>query len=232
MAYLEKSFIYFGGLKPDIQQNILEALEFTRDELPFRYLGIPLSSKRLSIMQCKRLIDKILTRIKSWTTRFLSYAERLLLVKTVLFSIQVFWSQVFVLPKKGLVVWEAKTAQASWMVQNILKARKTFQRAGLSEQGVTLMETYSIKKLYIVTREDYLEVPWIRLIWNNVGAPKWVFIMYLALHRRLQTKDRIASWANIENLDCPLCQDKLKEIDHTLFKCEYARRVWEKLLVW
>ncbi|XP_070026680.1 uncharacterized protein [Nicotiana sylvestris] len=39
-------------------------------------------------------------RITSWTSRFLSYAGRLQLIKSVLFSIQTFWSQIFVLPKR------------------------------------------------------------------------------------------------------------------------------------
>lgn len=39
-------------------------------------------------------------RITCWTTKFLSYAARVQLIKSVLFFIQTFWSQVFVLPKK------------------------------------------------------------------------------------------------------------------------------------
>lgn len=51
--------------------------------LPVHYLGVPL------ISDCKVLVDRIIARAKSWTSRALSYAGRLRLVKYVLFSIQV-----------------------------------------------------------------------------------------------------------------------------------------------
>lgn len=41
-----------------------------------RYLGVPLSTKRVSILQYQPLIDKIMERILNWTSRFLSYAGR------------------------------------------------------------------------------------------------------------------------------------------------------------
>lgn len=42
---LQKSSIYFGEVKPDVQLQILELLGMEKGELPFRYLGVPLSTK-------------------------------------------------------------------------------------------------------------------------------------------------------------------------------------------
>ncbi|XP_059295648.1 uncharacterized protein LOC132048983 [Lycium ferocissimum] len=95
-----KSCIYFGGVTPEDQQEITQALGFTTGTLPFRYLGVPLSSKRLSIGQCQPLLDKMVGKITIWTTKFLSYAGRLQLIKSVLLAIQNFWSQIFILPQK------------------------------------------------------------------------------------------------------------------------------------
>ncbi|XP_070050256.1 uncharacterized protein [Nicotiana tomentosiformis] len=95
-----KSSVYCGGVNPVLQQQLLDILGFLKGELPFRYLGVPLSSKRLAITQCQPPLEKILGRITGWTTKFLSYAGRVMLIKSILFSIQTFWSQVFVLPKK------------------------------------------------------------------------------------------------------------------------------------
>ncbi|XP_009588818.1 uncharacterized protein [Nicotiana tomentosiformis] len=99
-ANLTKISVYFGGVNPVLQQQILAILGFLKGELPFRYLGVPLSSKRLSITQCQPLIDKMLGKIISWTSKFLSYAGRVMLIKSVLFAIQTYWSHVFVLPKR------------------------------------------------------------------------------------------------------------------------------------
>ncbi|OIT39896.1 hypothetical protein A4A49_55824 [Nicotiana attenuata] len=92
IANQEKNSIYFGGVTEDMQQNIIKCLGFSKGSLPFRYLGVPLSSKRLSVAQCQPLLDKMVGRIKNWTVKFLSNAGRLQLIKSVLFAIQSFWS--------------------------------------------------------------------------------------------------------------------------------------------
>lgn len=65
--------------------------------LPFRYLGVPLISSKLRKVDCLALVEKMTSRVKSWTCRFLSYAGRAQLVKTILFAIQVYWSSLFIL---------------------------------------------------------------------------------------------------------------------------------------
>lgn len=81
------------------QQQILDVLGYIMGKLPFRYLGVPLSTRRLTTLQCEPLI-KMLGKVTSWTSRFWSYAERTELMKSVLSTIQTFWAQVFVLPRK------------------------------------------------------------------------------------------------------------------------------------
>ncbi|KAH0724700.1 hypothetical protein KY284_000565 [Solanum tuberosum] len=92
-----KSCIYFGGVLETTQQEILHQTGFTRGVLPFRYLGVTLSTKKLSVGQCQPLIDKMMGRITNWTVKFLSYAGRLQLVKSVLRTMQTFWTQIFML---------------------------------------------------------------------------------------------------------------------------------------
>lgn len=42
----------------------------------------------------------MLGRITNWTYRFLSYVGRATLIQSILFAIQTYWAQVFILPKK------------------------------------------------------------------------------------------------------------------------------------
>lgn len=86
---------------PEVTQlQILQLTGFIKGLLSFKYLGVPLSSKRLTTHQCKPLLDRMVERITSWTVKYLSYARRLQLVQSVLSSIQAFWAQIFLLPKK------------------------------------------------------------------------------------------------------------------------------------
>jgi hypothetical protein len=69
--------------------------------LPVRYLGIPLSSKKLSAGDCDILIQKNSGRIDSWLSKHLiTFAGRLQLISSVLYSIQMYWTSVFILPKR------------------------------------------------------------------------------------------------------------------------------------
>lgn len=94
----EKSSLYLSGVNPDTRDTIEGILGFNQKTLPVTYLGVPLITKRLTFHNCKPLIDRILSKIRLWTTAFLSYAGRLQLIKSVLFSYQVYWSTMFILP--------------------------------------------------------------------------------------------------------------------------------------
>ena len=67
-------------------------------QLPVRYLGLPLMTKAMSAQDYLPLVKKIRNIISSWTSRFLSYAGRLQLIRAVLMSITSFWSSAFSLP--------------------------------------------------------------------------------------------------------------------------------------
>lgn len=95
-----KSKIYFGGVVILSQNMLMQETSFQIGTMPFKYLSVPLDSKKLSVANCHPLIDRMLCRINHYYTRLLSYAGHLQLVKSVLFAIVNFWLQIFPLPKK------------------------------------------------------------------------------------------------------------------------------------
>lgn len=114
-ANKNKSSIYFGGVRLEEQHDILHQVGFTKGELPFKYLGVPLDTKKLKTIQWYPLVEKIVARIKSWTTKKLSYAGRIRLVGSVLFGIQAYWSQLFVLPAKIMKLIEGHCRSYSFL---------------------------------------------------------------------------------------------------------------------
>ncbi|KAI8555077.1 hypothetical protein RHMOL_Rhmol05G0146500 [Rhododendron molle] len=78
-------------------QNILP---FPEGKFPIKYLGVPLISTSLRSEDCTILKEKNVHRIVSWSNTTLSYGGRALLIQSVLFSIQVYWSTIFILPSK------------------------------------------------------------------------------------------------------------------------------------
>lgn len=93
----DKSKIFSCGVNEAIKNQLLGILGFINEgSLPIRDLVVPLISSRLKKSDCKSLVDRIVTRARSWASKVLSYAGRLQLVNSILFAIQTYW---FILPK-------------------------------------------------------------------------------------------------------------------------------------
>ncbi|XP_060202354.1 uncharacterized protein LOC132630782 [Lycium barbarum] len=92
-ANMEKNSLYIAGVTDLFKAQILEELHLTTGDLPFKYLGVPLSSRKLTINQCLPLVERIITRVKCWSTKFLSYSGRLQLTGSDC-------------SKKALVAWD------------------------------------------------------------------------------------------------------------------------------
>ncbi|CAN1297431.1 LINE-1 reverse transcriptase homolog [Linum perenne] len=94
----EKSKIYVAGLNQEDKRAVIEASGFSRGELPFRYLGIPLTSGKLRRSDCKALLDKITNRVTDWKAKKLSYAGKLQLIDSVVTGTLNYWMSSFILP--------------------------------------------------------------------------------------------------------------------------------------
>lgn len=81
-----KCKVYFGGVDLYTQQEILNKTGFGLGMLPFKYLGVPLDSKKLTIQRCLPLLEKIVVGFKHWSAKLLNYSGRLQLIKSVIFS--------------------------------------------------------------------------------------------------------------------------------------------------
>lgn len=91
---------------------------------------------------------------------------------------------------------------------------------------------FSIKAMYSELQGIYPEVYWKRLICNNRVTPKSLFILWMALHRRLATKDNLIRWG----INCcafrPLCMSVDESIDHLFFQCSSSSDVWCRVMKW
>ncbi|XP_049406058.1 uncharacterized protein LOC125869643 [Solanum stenotomum] len=306
-ANLNKSSVYFGGVSLYDKDLILQHLGFVGGELPFKYFGIPLSTKKLKLIQWQPFIEKIVSQITSWTTKKLSYAGRVQLVQTVLFGIQSYWSQMFPLPskvvqiikaycrsyvwagtntinKKTLIAWDTvcspksvggfniinlllwnkaaiaklywdlthkqdsvwirwihayyfKTQnpstmvtpqQACWMIKKIMEARRFWAL----DSGSNISGKRILRQNYLELLGNRARVPWKVTMFSNTPRPKAVFIMWVQLHAKMLTKDRLRKWGLEINPTCVLCNQEDETWDHLFAQCEFTMHVWAKMLLW
>jgi hypothetical protein len=108
---------------------------FGEGKLPVRYLGVPLISKKLN--DCKPIVERSTTRTDSWSSKFLSYAGIFQLIKSVLFSLQMYRTIMFILPKKVIKAMEQKLT--SIFISLIIKFRKSFIQNNLVNQQQSQM---------------------------------------------------------------------------------------------
>lgn len=93
-----KSNIYMAGVKPDESEIILSDSQLILGDMPFRYLGIPLSATRLPAKHYKPLVDKLESYVNSWSAATLTFAGRLELIRSVIQGVECFWLGIFPLP--------------------------------------------------------------------------------------------------------------------------------------
>lgn len=163
-----------------------------------------MSTKRVSIVKCKPLLDRMLSRITSWTTKFLSYAGRAQLIKSVLYAIQMFWAQIFALPKKVIQAVENMCRRFLW-TGNIETSRKALVAWDKlcwpkASGGMNFLDIYTWNKAAIgkllwnlCQKKDKLWVVWIHSyygkpgIWNiQAQQASWVIQRILKAAKHLQ----------------------------------------------
>ncbi|XP_058776141.1 uncharacterized protein LOC131650448 [Vicia villosa] len=291
-----KCQIYLGAVDEVTSRNILESTGFNRGQLPFKYLGVPLSSKKLSICHYLPLIDKIMCRIHHWSSRLLSIASRFQLVKAVSFAIANYWIQCFPIPKavikkinascrafvwkevckpkrkggwnvldleewnkiamvkllwdlvkktdsmwvlwihtyfiKGKDIWTIdKSMQNSWIVNNVLKAREKVDAVPHSWQAAMDTGCFKMSKFYKEILQDNVDMNWNPLFDCNKARPRALLFLWLACHRRLATKERMAKFGFITELQCCFCRSP-ENIDHLFFSCVAMNDIWANVLKW
>lgn len=167
-----KSCIYFGGVPDAVKQDILEVSGMVEGRLPFKYLGVPLSDQKLTRMQCQPLLQKILQRINCWASKLLSYAGRVQLIKSVIFGVQMFWSQVFVLPQKVLkeiqiacrtFLWTGKAITSKRAMVAWEKVVLPVHAGGLNIINLEVWNKAAIGKL-LWSLNQHKDIIWIRWV--------------------------------------------------------------------
>ncbi|XP_074278575.1 uncharacterized protein LOC141602169 [Silene latifolia] len=94
-----KTNAFFNGVPNWIKKDILQISGFQEGHLPFRYLGVPITCGRMSKSDCCILVEKFISKIRSFGTKKLSYSGRLVLVSSVLTALYNYWVNIFVIPK-------------------------------------------------------------------------------------------------------------------------------------
>ena len=71
---------------------------------------------------------------------------------------------------------------------------------------------------------------WASVIWSSCTPPKYLFVLWLAIRGRLQTRDRLL-FLNIDR-GCQLCGHDSELVHHLFFTCPFSLVVWREVRLW
>ncbi|XP_022852728.1 uncharacterized protein LOC111374304 [Olea europaea var. sylvestris] len=208
--------------------------------LSIRYLGVPFISTKLRALDWKVLVDRIITRAKSWTYRALSCASRLQLIKSILFSIQRpgdcswTWRKILGLrdirrDKMKFRISNSRRASLwfdNWHplgpLENIIGER-IIHESRLSKQAkvADIIEgnTWSWPSTRSsITREDVLR-----------GVDDVHGVFSLTIQGGLYTQTKLIRFVLIQSMHCVLCCCSDEDLDQLFFACPYSERIWHSL---
>jgi hypothetical protein len=93
-----KSELFCFGKAKDYQEDYKDIFGCTIGALPFKYLGIPIHFRKLTIKEWKIIEDRFEKKLDSWIGKILSYGDRLVLINSILTSLQMFLLSFFQIP--------------------------------------------------------------------------------------------------------------------------------------
>jgi len=193
---MEKSTIFSAGLSSTSRAQLHTHFPFEVGELPIRYLGLPLVTKRLSSVDYAPLIEQIRKRIGSWSSRFLSFAGRFNLISSIIWSSCNFWLSAFQLPRACIQEIEKLCSSFLWSGTNLnsKKAKISWNQVckPKSEGGLGLRslkeanDVCCLKLIWrIISHGDSLWVKWVEhnllkreIFWTvkeNANLGSWIW---------------------------------------------------------
>ncbi|KAG7541208.1 Reverse transcriptase zinc-binding domain [Arabidopsis thaliana x Arabidopsis arenosa] len=207
-----KSEIFFGGYN-DTEVGVLSALSGIKvGSFPTRYLGLPLNPKRISFATLQPFLEKITSKLHSWTSKFLSFAGKIRLISSVIYGMVNFWSAVFNLPKKFYEKVDSLCASFHWKnkVGSAVGARVAWKDVCKPKEEGGL----GIRRL-----EDFQVVFQLKLIWIFFASAGSLWVAWLkgnVFHRKsfwvLEDSQRLSRTVK--------CMLKLKPLLKDFLQCE------------
>ncbi|XP_074298263.1 uncharacterized protein LOC141629103 [Silene latifolia] len=244
-----KSNMYSNGVEESTMIMLERISGMRRGKIPFKYLGVNITPKRLGVEDCHCLIERISARIQGLGARKLSYAGRVVLIKSILSTLHNYWACIFILPKtiinrieamyrkflwhgndsKGssaLVAWDQEWFDykpgvgASWAWKKICWVKDIIKPLLLTQRT----DTYVIKQGYQWLVEEGTDKEWHPWISNSLIIPRHKFTIWLTAHKRLLTMDRLMRMGIVQSNICYFCGAAAESMDHIFFQCTFSNR--------
>ncbi|XP_074277944.1 uncharacterized protein LOC141601549 [Silene latifolia] len=147
-----------------------------KGRVPFKYLGVSVSPKRLSVLDCDCLVAKVTDRIRAMGSRHLSYAGRAVSIKSIFSTLHNHWARISILPKTVLrkigaicreFLWHGKESRDNTSLVAWEKECRPKKQRDLGFKNLILWNVATLTKYvwWIENKEDHLWVKWVHAVY-------------------------------------------------------------------
>jgi hypothetical protein len=169
-----KSEVIVMGVSGQEQSRVANLLNCKEGEFPFRYLGFPISDKKLTIVELEPIVATVGSRVDPWQGRFLSSAAHLILIDTCLSSMPLHSMSLFLLPDgthagfdkhRCMIFWEGTGEKRKQHWVNWHEVCQPKDQGGLGITNTRIMNiALLVKWIWRLFKEAPEDTLWHRII--------------------------------------------------------------------
>ncbi|KAL9682840.1 hypothetical protein QQ045_014650 [Rhodiola kirilowii] len=186
--------------------------------LSFKYLGIPLEGHALQKKNFEPIIERMMSCINSWSSKLLSYACTLILVKHVL---DLVLEREAWLPGKSFVSQRRKESPFLDVEEDFEIACNSKEVCGYLSGVLAYIDIghdndFQVSSTYKLLASVGDLNPWADLVWGKLSPPKYSFCCWLSSQNKLPTLDRLKSNDEVARTCC-WCEEVPESNNHLFF---------------
>lgn len=111
----------------------------------------------------------------------------------------------------------AMRSNTSWILKTIWKMRPIVYFMPIWNSLVH-DNKFQTRKVYAGFNNTLHEVSWRKVFYNNSARHRALFILWMACHERLATKERLMRFEMVDDDNCCFCRDR-ETLNHLFFQC-------------
>ncbi|XP_010490042.1 PREDICTED: uncharacterized protein LOC104767758 [Camelina sativa] len=193
-----KTELFLAGVN-ETESFAITQYGFPQGSLPIRYLGLPLMSRKLKLIEYAPLVEKVKKRFTMWDVKSLSFAGRLQLIVSVITGTMVFWMSTFKLSRGCIREIKSLCSRLLWSggIENYHKAKVSWSKVCLpkSEGGLCIRRftewntALNLKLIWLLfTASGSLWVAWQKSHYLHNSASNFSFLSSGVLQNQPMTR--------------------------------------------
>lgn len=95
---------------------------------------------------------------------------------------------------------------------------------------LSLSGEYTVDSYYNKFRKRRSRVGWDNLVWIPHLPPRFSFCQWLLRKDALKTRMMLSHRGLGMELDCPICNAQVEDVNHLFFRCSYSNLIWKQVL--